>query len=101
MSAHRPGDHSREIDVTHLREWIAADRPGAGVREWRYPLDGRPDQTGATPSMTGTWPFLPVLAIFAAVVVVAVLLSAYTYVLEQQPTGYARPMAAPRAGWWR
>lgn len=86
--------------MTHVREWIAADRPGAGVREWRYPLDGSPDQTGATPSMAGGWPFLPVLAIFATVVLVAAVLAAYTYVVEHRPTGYARPVGVS-AGWWR
>lgn len=33
---HRPGEHSREIDVAALRAWMKAGRPGDGPRSWYH-----------------------------------------------------------------
>ena len=75
MSQHRPGDHSRQIDVRALRAWIAAGRPGSLRTWWHQPRRRRPVQRQR-------WIWWPTVTIAAVVMAFAVLVGAAGPVVE-------------------
>lgn len=76
---HRPGEHSREIDVAALRAWIKLGRPGRGPRDWyyrtwpqkRHRRDSRPP-----------WPWWPTVGAVALVIAVMFVLAAAGPIIE-------------------
>lgn len=53
---HRPGEHSREIDVAALRAWMKAGRPGDGPRAWYYRTWPEAHHHRAGPDRWFWWP---------------------------------------------